>query len=76
MTSANGQTDDKDEKSQNPSHSTFIYLIIKLRDVKEPNKKKKRVPKRVGDVNPGGVVNLFLGWVIYEISMQGYPVGV
>ena len=76
MTFANGQTDDKDEKPQKPSQSTFIYLIIKLRDVKEPNKKKKRVPKRVGDVNPGGVVNLFLGWVIYEILMQGYPVGV
>lgn len=59
MTFANGQTDDKDEKPQKPSQSTFIYLIIKLRDVKEPNKKKRRVPKRVGDVNPGGVVNLF-----------------
>ena len=60
MTSANGQTDDKDEKPENPSQSTFIYLIIKLRDVKDPpslppppKKKEKRKKEKSPEKSRG-----------------------
>ena len=48
---------DKDNKWEAPSHSSFTVLILVG---------CKRTRKKVGGIDPGCVVQPFMGWVGYE----------
>ena len=69
MTSANGITflssrfSAKDEKPYVPSHSTYVYPVVMGRKRTPPH-----CSKRKGDVDPGGVANLF--WAALVICKE------